>query len=233
MKALSRYLPLLLACCAASAAAQVPAARQDHALLRQTVEQFLQIQTAGLPGQVRINVGQVDSRLALAACAAPEAFLPGSSRAWGKTTVGVRCSAPAPWTVYIPATVSVTGEYIVTAAPLAQGQMVGPNDIAVMRGDLTALPQGIVTNAAQAVGRTLAASLQPGMPLRQDSLRAQKAVQQGQMVRLVSNGPGFSISAEAQAITNAMEGQVAQARTQSGQVVSGIARTGGVVEVTY
>ncbi|TFV93895.1 flagellar basal body P-ring formation protein FlgA [Oxalobacteraceae bacterium OM1] len=230
MKTPVRFLIALLPL---AAAAQTPPARQDHAVLRQAVEQFLRIQSAGLPGQVTISVGQVDPRLNLAACAAPEAFLPGTARVWGKTTVGVRCSAPAPWTVYIPATVSVTGDYLVTATPLAQGQVVGPNDLAKVRGDLTALPQGIVTDASQAVGRTLNVSLRPGTPLRGDSLRSQQVVQQGQLVRLVTNGPGFSISAEARAISNAADGQIAQARTQAGQVVSGVARAGGVVEVTY
>jgi flagella basal body P-ring formation protein FlgA len=76
-------------------------------------------------------------------------------------------------------------------------------------------------------------SLPSGVPLRQDVLRSQQAVQQGQMIKLISAGPGFRVSAEARALNNATEGQVAQARTASGQVVSGIAKAGGVVEITY
>lgn len=213
-------------------AAQTPD-RQDPAALRQIAEQFLRVQSAGLPGQVNIKVGSVDARTNLAACAAPEAFLPNGSRVWGKTTVGMRCSTPSPWTIYISATVQVIGNYLVSAAPLAQGQMVGPNDLAKVKGDLTALPSGILTDASQAVGRTITISLPAGTPLRSDSLRAQQAVQQGQTVRLVTAGPGFQVSAEARALNNAVEGQVAQARTASGQVVSGVAKAGGVVEVTY
>ena len=215
------------------AAAQTPMQRQDHALLRQSVEQFLRIQTAGLPGTVNVSVGQIDARTNLAACAAPEAFLPNGSRVWGKTTVGIRCTAPSAWTIYIGATVQVIAEYVVTAAPLAQGQTVGPADIAKVKGDLTALPSGIITDPAQAIGRTLAASLQTGTPLRNDVLRSQQAVQQGQTVRIVSIGPGFRVSTEAKALNNAVEGQVAKARTASGQVLSGVAKAGGVVEVTY
>jgi flagellar basal body P-ring formation protein FlgA len=223
----------LLSLTAAAAGAQVPVARQDQAALRQRIEQFLRVQTAGLPGQVNITVGQIDSRLSLAACAAPEPFVPNGSRMWGKTTVGVRCTVPSPWTIYVSTTVQVVAEYLVAATPLAQGQVLGLNDLAKMRGDLTTLPQGILTDVSQAVGRTAASSLAAGTPLRGDALRSQPAVQQGQTVRLVSNGPGFQISAEARAISNAAEGQVAQARTSSGQVVSGIAKMGGVVEVTY
>jgi flagellar basal body P-ring formation protein FlgA len=230
-------LAMLLAAgaCAQNAAPAVHQdhARQDHALLRKGVEQFLRVQAAGLPGEVQISVGQIDPRMNLAACAAPEPFLPNGSRAWGRTTVGIRCTVPSPWTIYVAATVKVQGEYVAAAVPLAQGQAVGPEDLAMVRGDLTALPAGIVTDAAQAVGRTTTISIPAGAPLRNDALRSVAAVQQGQTVRLVTAGPGFRVSAEGRALNNAAEGQIAQARTASGQVVSGVARAGGTVEVSY
>lgn len=229
----SRHALLALFCLFANTAAAQAPARQDPAALRQAAEQFLRVQTAGLPGKVDITIGQVDARTALAACAAPEAFLPNGSRVWGKTTVGMRCREPSTWTIYISATVRVTADYVVTAAPLAQGQMIAPNDLAKVNGDLTSLPNGIVTDPAQAVGRTVAVSLPAGTPLRGDSLRSQQAVLQGQTVRVVSSGPGFQVATEGRALNNAAVGQVAQARTVSGQVVSGVAKAGGIVEVTY
>jgi len=186
-----------------------------------------------LPGQVSIAVGTVDPRLNLAACPAPEAFFPPGSRAWGKTTVGVRCTAPTRWSLFLTATVRVRGDYVVAAAPLAQGQNVAQNDLAKASGDLTSLPAGAITDAAQAVGRTLSMSVPAGAPLRQETLRAQQAIRQGQAVRVMSSGQGFQVSVEARALNNAAEGQVAQARTQSGQVVSGVARAGGIIEVVY
>ena len=223
-------------CCYRSctlAAAQTTDLRQDPALVRQVAEQFLNTQTRGLPGQVSISVSKLDPRLDLAACAAPQAFMPTGSRVWGKTTVGIRCTVPTPWTVYIQAKVTVVADYIVAAAPLAQGQIVSATDLATMQGDLTTLPTGIITDASQAIGRTVTLSLQAGTALRQDSLRSQPAVQQGQTVRLVSAGPGFRVSAEAQALTSAGEGQLVQARTQTGQMIRGVAKAGGVVEVSY
>lgn len=205
--------------------------RQQLPALRTVVEQYLQTQTAGLPGQVTIRVGQVDPRTSLAACPAPEAFQQPGARAWGKTTVGVRCTAPMPWTVYIQATVQVMADYVAAAVPLAQGQPVDATQLVMMKGDIAAMPNGIITDMAQALGRTPTASLQAGTPLRLDTLKSRPVVQQGQAVRLVSKGSNFSVSAEAKAINNAGEGQVAQARTRSGTVVSGTARAGGIIEV--
>lgn len=209
------------------------AARQDPALLREAVLQFLQRQSAGLPGTVSIDVGQVETRLNLPACLQPEPFLNRGARAWGRTTVGVRCTAPSPWTIYVTANVHVVADYLAAASPLVQGQLLASADLSPLRGDLTTLPGGVITDPAQAIGRTTVSSLQLGSPLRQDLLRAQPAVQMGQTIRLLSSGPGFKVSSEARAMNNAVEGQTVQAKTPNGQLISGIARAGGILEVGY
>jgi len=214
--------------------AGVPAAgRQNVAQLRTVVEQFLQNETAGLPGEVSVKVGSIDPRTALAACPAPQAFLQPGARAWGKTTVGVRCTAPSSWTLFVQAQVSVRAEYVAAALPLAQGQAIEQSQLVLVKGDVAAMPNGIVTDMAQAIGRTPTVSLAAGTPLRQDSLRSKPVVQQGQPVRLVSNGSGFSVSGEGKAVANAGEGQMVQVRTASGSVISGTAKAGGMVEVGF
>lgn len=225
----------LLFCCLPSHAQTPPAApaRQDLAALRGVVEQFLQTQTAGLPGQVSIEVGPLDQRMQLAACAAPEAFQQPGARAWGKTTVGVRCAAPAVWTVYIQAKVGVLADYVAAAVPLAAGQTIEPSQLVLLKGDIAAMPNGIVTDMAQALGRSSLTALPAGLPLRLDALRSKPVVQQGQLVRVVSSGEGFKVSAEARAIGNAGDGQVVQVRTPAGVIISGVARQGGLVEVVF
>ena len=116
---------------------------------------------------------------------------------------------------------------------MAQGESVNPQDLAVMRGDLARLPAGVVIDPMHAVGKQLSLSLGAGQPLRQDMLKAPSVVAQGQGVKLVSRGPGFSVSTEGRALGNAAEGQLVQVRAPSGQTVSGIARAGGIVEVRY
>jgi flagella basal body P-ring formation protein FlgA len=218
---------------AAPAASAAIAARQNVNALRSVVEQFLLTQTAGLPGEVSVKVGAVDPRTALANCPAPEAFLQPGARAWGKTTVGVRCTAPSAWTIYIQAQVNVKAEYVAAAVPLAQGQAVEQGQLMLVKGDIASMPNGIITDMAQALGRTPTVSLAAGTPLRLDTLRSKPVVQQNQAVRLVLNGNGFSVSAEGRAIGTAGQGQVVQVRTPSGTVVSGTAKAGGMVEVAF
>lgn len=233
MEILNKALVVVFSIIASGAFAQTPVQHQDQEVLRRSVEQFLHTQSAGLPGEVTIKVGRLDSRLNLAACAALQPFLPPGSRVWGKTTVGVRCTAPVAWVVYVPATVRVMADYVATAIPLAQGQSISAADVMLLKGDLATLPTGVITDLSQAIGRTISTSLPPGVPLRQDALRNQQSVQQGQTVRLISTGHGFQVSAEARALNNANEGQVVQARTAGGQIISGIARAGGILEVSH
>lgn len=230
---------LSLTAASAAQAQQAPqaqprqAAYHDRAALKRTVEEFLQVQTGGLPGQVTVAVGAIDPRMSLAPCPDPQAFFMPGARAWGKTTVGVRCATPAAWTVYIQASVTVIGEYVASAAPLAQGQAIEAGQLVMLKGDLTMLPAGIATDINQVVGRSSNSSLPPGTPMRIDTLRTKPVVQSGQLVRLVSSGAGFSVSAEARAMGTAGDGQVVQVKTSGGQQITGIAKAGGLVEVAF
>jgi len=223
----------LLASALAAAQTAPAAGRQNVAALRAVAEQFLQTQAAGLPGEVKVKVGAIDARTFLPACPAPEAFLQPGARAWGKTTVGLRCTAPGAWTIFVQAQVSVQADYVAAALPLAQGQPIEPSQLVLVKGDIATMPNGIITDMGQAIGRTPTVSLAAGTPLRADALRSKPVVQQGQAVRLVTNGNGFSVSGEGKAIGTAGDGQVVQVRTASGSVISGTARAGGMVEVAF
>ncbi len=215
-----------------SAAVQ-PSAKQNLGVIKNKVTEFLEMQTIGYPGKASVLAGAIDPNLRLPQCADIQMFLPAGSRAWGKTSVGVRCNAPNPWTIYVQATVNVVAQYLVAAAPLAQGQVVTSQDLLFESGDLTQLPAGVFTDPAQAIGRTVNISMQAGMVLRQEMLKISPAVQQGQTVKLTSIGNGFSVTAEGQAMTKANEGQIVQVKVASGQIVTGIARNGGQIEVRF
>lgn len=231
---LPAFASLLLAC--ATTFAQQPGAanpRQDLNQLKLTVEQFLQTQVAGMAGQVSVSVGAIDQRMSLAACPQPQAFFMPGARAWGKTTVGVRCASPTAWTVYIQANVSVQADYVASAIPLAQGQPIAATQLVMVRGDLTTLPAGVATDINQVIGRSSNVSLAAGTPMRLDTLKSQPVVQSGQLVKLVSGNANFRVSSEARAVATASEGQMVQVRTAAGTQVSGIARAGGLVEVAF
>ncbi len=201
------------------------------AQIHKSVDALVQRQTAGLPGTVSFTLGDIDTRLYLPACAAPEAFVPAGARLWGRTSVGVRCSGSTPWTIYVPVSVKVLTKVVVAAHALAQGRSIMAGDLMLQEADLGQLPGAVVTDPAQALGRIVTIGVAPGQPLRQDLLRSPPAIQQGQSVTLRVQGAGFRVSAAGKAVTSAAEGQVAQVRTPSGRTINGIARLGAIVDI--
>jgi flagella basal body P-ring formation protein FlgA len=145
----------------------------------------------------------------------------------------VRCLGEAGWRIYLPVHVRVKADYLISARPIAQGQVVVAEDLSTQLGDLSELPANILTEPGLAIGKAAGTSIPAGRPLRADMLKAITVVHQNQTVKVVSRGPGFAVANEGRALNNAVEGQIAQVRLASGQVVSGIARSGGVVEITY
>jgi flagella basal body P-ring formation protein FlgA len=226
-------LMLSAICFAEPVAPPAPVLKQNLSAIKSKITEFLETQTIGYPGKVSVHAGAIDQNLKLAQCPDLQVFMPTGSRAWGKTSVGVRCNAPSVWTIYVQATVNVMAQYLVAAAPLAQGQNVTDQDVMFENGDLTQLPAGVFTDQTQAIGRTVNISMNAGTVLRQEMLKVVLAVQQGQTVMVTSKGNGFSVSVEGQAMGKANEGQVVQVKVASGQVVTGIARNGGQVEVGF
>lgn len=225
------YTTGLLVWLASFPAATSGTERQEAPLIRKAVENYLRRETAGLPGKVSFTVGTVDAHLNLPACQALEPFVPPGGRLWGNTSVAVRCNGANPWIIYVPVEVRVTADVVHSARPLAQNQPIGEADITMQKADLTQLPAGILTDARHALGKTLTSNIGAGQPLRHDMLRPPTVIQQNQSVKLLVQGRGFSVSAEGRALTAAAEGQPVQVRVQSGQVVSGVARSGAIVEM--
>lgn len=212
-----------------AAAQQNAVAQQNHASIRAAVEAFVHEQTQSLPGQATIKVGEIDRRIALPACPTLEAFLPPGGQLLGNGTVGVRCIGANNWKLFVPVRVKLSANLLVTSKPLQQGQVLRAEDLTSQSGELT--HAGMLTDPAQAIGKVLKFGVGAGQVLKQDMLRAPYAVTQGQTVQLQIMGDGFAIRSEGQALGNAVEGQNVQIRTSSGQVVSGVARADGKVEV--
>ncbi|MDD5241544.1 MAG: flagellar basal body P-ring formation chaperone FlgA [Sulfuricella sp.] len=209
------------------------AATQDIGAIRKAVDSFVRQNTAGQSGEMELTVGAIDPRLRLPACDAPEVFLPTGSRLWGNATVGVRCQGATPWTIYVPVSVKVMAQVAVAAHPLSAGQTVSQSDVLLQGSDLSQLPPGVILDPALAIGKTVISGVSSGQAFRQDMLRSPQVIQQGQTVKLVAKGSGFQVSSEGKALANATLGQTVSVRTQSGQIINGIARQNGVVEVNF
>lgn len=204
--------------------------QQDGETIRQAAIQFLQHQATGLPGKVEIKVAPAFPR-GLPACTNLDPFMPPNTRLWGRMTVGVRCSGEHPWTLYLQATITVHAPYYVAGRAINSGEVLSAADLVAHDGDLTKLPQTVITDPSQAVGAIALTRVTAGFPLRQDMLRSQSEVIVGQTVRVVAQGQDFAISSEGSAMNNAGPGQQVRVRTAGGQIITGIVRNDSTVEL--
>ncbi|GAB7545569.1 flagellar basal body P-ring formation chaperone FlgA [Cupriavidus sp. 8B] len=196
--------------------------------VRAAVEQFLERQTAGLPGKASIQVVPPSGGRA-PDCPLPEPFLPPGASPWGRVSVGVRCAGERPWTRYVQARVSVVADYYVAGRNLMPGEAIDAADMEVRQGDLASLPRAVVTDPAQVTGAVAANRIAAGSPMRTDLLKKAIAVRQGQSVTVLVEGDSFQLSSEGKVMAEAAVGNNVQVRLKSGQVVNALVRSGDTV----
>lgn len=226
----SRCIGALLASTivATAASAHQPSEPIEHA-----VQAFLEHEVQGMPGDIRIGVNRFDPTNRLPACASIVPFLPPGVRPWGAISVGIRCDAPMPWTAYVQARVQVFGPYLVAARALRSSERLDAVDVEVREGELSALPDNVLSAPEQAVGHITRFAVAEGMPLRASVLRQANAVSRGRPVQVYTQGEGFTVSGEGQALNDAAPGERVRVRLPGGQIVHGVARADGGVMLGF
>lgn len=204
----------------------------DSAAIRRAVDEFLQNQIKGLPGTASYSIGTIDADRLVGTCNGFDVSMGSGARPWGRTQLVVACRGGS-WKLWVPVHIRVAAEYLVIARPISAGQRITEADIRSELGELSDLPNGVLMDREQAIGRSATASLAAGRPLRADMLRQATVVLQGQSVKIIGKGSGFQVSNEGRALTNAAVGQVTQVRLNSGQILSGVVRDDGAIEIRF
>jgi flagella basal body P-ring formation protein FlgA len=222
----------LLALLGATAAAAAQPTSVDA--VQAQIQQLAQQASAGMPAgtRVEVEVGTLDPRLKLAACARITPYLPSGTRLWGRAQVGLRCAEGARWSVYLPVTVRVFAKAWTVNQPLALGTVLSAAHLQLDEVDIAAEPSPVILQAQAAIGRPLARALRPGQVLRDADLKPRQWFAAGDPVRIVGTGAGFAISADGHALSNGIEGQPIKVRTEGGRVVIGRATGTRQVEVS-
>ena len=88
-----------------------------------------------------------------------------------------------------------------------------------------------MAESADWVGQVATRALSTGQTLRQNMVRAAQVFQAGAQVRVLTQGPGFQISTDGQAMTSGVVGQMTRVRMDGGRVMSGIVLDARTVQV--
>nr|WP_249729320.1 flagellar basal body P-ring formation chaperone FlgA [Acidovorax sp. CCYZU-2555] len=188
--------------------------------------------SAGLPLRLQVQIGKLDARLQLAACAKVEPYLPAGARLWGRTRIGLRCvQGSRPWNVYLPVTVQAFGPAWVLNNNVRQGEALTAGDASLAEVDWAEVDSPVAASQPDWLGFEAARHLQAGQTLRQNMLRSPQLFPLGAQVKVAVSGGGFTIMSTGRAMAAGAEGANVRVRMDNGRLVSGVVNAQGVVEV--
>ncbi len=182
--------------------------------------------------QLQIDVSPLDHRLSLSPCGSElQTFDPPGGISLGRTTVGVSCPQPKPWTLYVSANVGLEMPVVVAGRDVGRGTPLQAGDLKLQVMDTTHLLRGHFTDFEPLLGSTLKRTLRRGQVVSPSMLVASKTVRRGEQITIVSAIGNIEVRSRGKAlrdgnpgdlipVQNAASKKKLQARVVSAGVVS-------------
>jgi flagella basal body P-ring formation protein FlgA len=181
----------------------------------------------------RIEINNLDPRLALPACDTQlQGFLPPGGHLLGNTVIGVRCMSGKPWTIYVPAKVIGVRQIVVTKRPVLRGSAIAEGDIALTEREITGDGDAYIFEPEHVLGKIAKQPLRADIPLTPDLLDAPLLVRRGQEIIILAQGDGIEVRMSGTALMDGAEGQLVRVRnTLSNRTVEGLVIKTGIIKV--
>ncbi len=206
----------------------------SHDVIKKTVQNFLELNIKkDEKQQYEIEVGSIDSRLKLTKCNHPlEVTRPMGQRQFGRVTVGVKCKGSQPWSLYIPASIKISEEVLVTSRSLPAGSMLTQGDVTLVTKDISRLTQGYFKNSQEVAGSFVKRPLVSGSVLTASNIRPPKIAERGERVIILAKGDGVVVRMQGLVMKDAVAGDRVQVKNLlSNRIIEGRIYKKGVVEV--
>lgn len=207
---------------------------QSHESIREAARQHVLKQNNRYPAPPIVKVGRLDSRLRLEKCGKPlETFSPPGRASSSRSTVGVRCMGPSPWSLYVPTSISIMLPVVVASKDLPRGTLLTEGDLALKEQDITDQHRGYLEHLTDAVGKKLKRDLNRGEVLTPQQMDEPLAIKRGSRVTIIASTPGtFEVRMQGQALDNGAAGDRIKVRNSSSKrVVEATVISAGIVEV--
>jgi flagella basal body P-ring formation protein FlgA len=194
----------------ASASAQpVNDQHQDHQSIAETAKSYLQTTLVQDMAGAKVKITPLDHRLKLARCEAPlEAFSPPGGVKLGRTTAGIRCVAPSPWSIYVSANVSLQAPVVVATRDLARGEAIGSQHLKVKISDTSHLLRGYFESIDDVAGQTSKRTIRRGQVVTPSMLVVRKTVKRGDQVTIVAGAGGIQVRMQGKAMKQGNPGDL-------------------------
>ena len=207
---------------------------QSHGSIYWVAKKFIRSHLSSQQEQKpEIKVGKLDSRLKLNKCNRNlQAFLPKGGRLMGKTTVGVKCSGKKPWSLHVPATISIYKNIMVAARQLQKGTELTAADVKLKKHDLADLPYGYFEDLKDGIGMKLKRRVLADSVLTPAMLKKQQVISRGQSVSIIAQSGSMMVRMAGKALGNGAVGErIKVMNIKSRKKLEGTVTSSGEVEV--
>ena len=220
---MKKLLALITLCASLSANAEL----QNIKTLLETTQQFADAHffevfaEAAHAGDLAVNVGKVDPRLKLATCDDYLTFEIRSPRPNASNgSIKTSCLGEKPWSLYIPYTLDIYRDVIVTSEHLSKGQIIRAQDVEIQRRNITSLKRAFFSDAHDIIGKVATRKISPGAVIHEHLTRFPQIVTKGDHVTVIAKTSGFEVSTMGVALNNGAKGEQVRVRNlKSNKVV--------------
>jgi len=201
--------------------------------IRAAAEQHALAGAEDLPGRVEVTVGSLDSRLKLAACDQPlQTYDSPNGLSAGRGVIGVRCEGSRPWKLYVPVTIALMDQVVVSSRPLVRGQSVQAEDLILSEVDTSGLRKAYFTRIEDVVGLRSKRAISSGTTLHAGLLPRAELARRGSQVDLLAVTDGLHVQMRGKALADGGRGDRIQVQNlNSGRVITGTVAGSGLVQV--
>lgn len=196
---------------------------QSLAAIHEAVFQFVKEKFQG-PGVVdEVIIEHLDPRLRLAACGGElQPFVPEGQLNASRLTVGVRCSAPKPWRLYVPVRVTRHIEVLVASRPLPRGVALTEDAIRYAPRDPADLSGAWYTQPKQLLGLETRRAIRAGEVLSPQLVTSARLIRRGQELILFATTGAMTVTMKGKALEDGVEGDIVRVRNlSSNRIVEG------------
>lgn len=235
-----RWLPaILLACTVMISGHTVAAGHTSIGDIIGTTEAFLEqhvkdyLSTGQIAGRQQIKISRLDARLRLHKCSQPlQAGLDNNSPPLGRLTVRVRCDGDTPWSIFVPAHVSLHLDVVVAKHPVKRNSLLQAGDLMLAERDISTLGQGYFLDPQQVTGALATRALNTGQAVQPNQIRTPPMVKRGDQVVISARSGAISVRMPGEALSDGSLGQQIRVRnSRSQRVVHARVVAPGQVEV--
>lgn len=200
---------------------------KDH--VQQALDQFYEHQ-----GDFNVQVSNLDPRLNLEQCLEPlKADLEFGRINQQHLTIKVSCETPKRWAIRVPVKVQHFKEIALTTQNLQKEQLITPNDVKLVRTDISAVSEGYYASVDELIGLVATKPIAANAMVLHHMVKQPLLIRRGENVKILVKAPGLTIEGSGIAQTDGIKGQTIRVKnSRSNRIVEATVQEAGLAVVT-